>query len=203
MEFKTHPILKEFRLNEDGTIVFYKEKQLEVKVYQKKGRDNYPYKVVSFRGQTYRLARLICECWNGMADQRTQKTRRKDFNPNNDHYTNLYWGSSNNVTKRRKRGKHSKIKEADIQDILDRIERNEPLAMIAADYGTSDMSIYRIKKNFLSDKFLILKRKIIKAHDGHGRRLAYAQYLNFSSIQEAIDKMGRKQFIKQCNQLMI
>ena len=132
-----------------------------------------------------------------------QTTRRKDHNPHNDHYTNLYWGSSNNVTKKRKRGKHSKIKEADIQDILDRLEKNEPLASIAADYDTSDMSIHRIKKKYLTDKWQILKREIVKAHDGHGRRLAFAKYLTFNSVSEAIDTLGKKQFINKCNELMI
>lgn len=57
MQFKTHPILEELQLNEDGTIVIYKGKELNVKSYQKQGRDNYPYKVVSFRNKTHRLSK--------------------------------------------------------------------------------------------------------------------------------------------------
>lgn len=204
MELRTHPILKELQVNEDGSVVIYKGKQMEVKTYFAKGRDNYPSKRVCFRNRVHSLARLVCECWNGRAEHIDQKIQRKDFNPLNYHYTNLYWADgNNNRTIKMKRSKSSKIKESDIQDILDRIERNEPLTCIAASYNTSRTSIYRIKKSYLTNKWQIFKRQLIKAHDGHGRRLAYAQYLNFKSIQEAIDTIGRREFIDQCNNLMI
>ena len=203
MKFKTHPIVTDLKINEDGTQLFLKGQPLYPKDYKAKGR-HYNQKLVNFNGKTHTLSKLICEAWNGERPELAMVVKKRDFNPENYHYTNLYWALRGGMrTKKTKRSKTSKISEKDIAVIIERIEAGDSLRVIAKAYNTSDMSIHRIKKNYLDDKKSILKRAIMKARDPYYKRLAFAKYFGFENIGNAVDALGRNQFILQCQNVAL
>jgi len=203
MKFKTHPIVTDLKINEDGSQLFYKGEPLYSKEYKVKGR-HYLKKHVNFNNQTHSFAKLICETWNEIRPNKEMVVKRRDFNPENYHYTNLYWAPRGGMrTKKTKRVKTSKISEKDIAVIIERIKAGDSLRTIAKTYNTSDMSIHRIKRNYLEDKKQILKREIMKARDPYYKRLAFAKYFGFESIGNAVDAFGRNQFILKCQNLAL
>lgn len=200
---KAHPILKQLLINEDGTQIFWQGNPLDVKKHKRPGR-NYEYKTLNLNCQTHTLSKIICETYNSLRPNIDMVVKRKDFNPNNDHYTNLYWAErGGSRTKKTKRVSSSKISEKDIEVIIERIKAGEPLNVIAIAYHTSDMSIYRIKKNYITDKKAILKRAIMKAKDSYYKRLAYANFFGYESIGEAVDSLGKNNFILQSQKLAL
>jgi len=200
---KQHPILSELKVNEDGTNIVWKGQSLDVKNY-KIDRNNYPQKFVNFNGQTHTILKLICEAWNGERPEIGMIVKRRDFNPDNYHYTNLYWAHRGGMrTKLTKRIKNSKISENDIEVIIERINAGESLRAIAKTYNTSDMSIYRIKRRYITDKKMILKDAIMRARDGYYKRLAYARYFGFKTIDDAVGTLGQYQFIIQSKNLAL
>lgn len=203
MKFSTHPLLKDLKVNEDGSQIYWRGNLLDIKSY-KPNRNNYAQMIVNFNSQTHTVIKVVCEAWNGMRETPNQAVKRKDFNPNNNHYTNLYWGDRGGTrTKKTKRVKTSKIKESDIAEIIERIDAGEPLAKIAKFYHTSDMSIHRIKRNYMEDRMAILKRAIMKARDNYEKRLAYAKYYGFDTIGNAVDAFGKNTFILKCQRLAL
>ncbi|CAA0247824.1 conserved hypothetical protein [Tenacibaculum maritimum] len=153
MAYKYHPEIEGLKVNEDGTEVFYNGEPLKVGKLKRKERESdmlYLY----FQKRTFSLAKIICECWHGMAENprwvSTRKEKAKGF-----HYTNLSWEKrgknpemgSNKI----KRSSLSKLSPADIESIKNRIKKGDVLKEIAKDYDTSEMSISRIKKRMLND----------------------------------------------------
>lgn len=200
---KQHPILPELKVNEDGTNIVWKGQSLDVKNY-KIDRNNYPQKFVNFNGQTHTILKLICEAWNGERPEIGMVVKRRDFNPDNYHYTNLYWANRGGTrTKLTKRIKNSKISENDIEVIIERINAGESLRAIAKTYNTTDMSIYRIKRHYITDKKMILKEAVMHARDGYYKRLAYAKYFGFKTIDDAVGALGKYQFIVQSKNLAL
>lgn len=150
MAYRYHPEIEGLKVNEDGSIVLYLGESLDVREAQRSSRET-DLRYVYFKGSMYSIAKLVCECWNGMSDNprwcATRKIKAKGF-----HYTNLFFApcGTNPEAKSRKRGKNCKIKETDLPAIKRRIKKGGPkntLKAIAKDYGVSDMSISRIKKS--------------------------------------------------------
>lgn len=203
MKFKIHPIVTDLKVNEDGSQLFYKGEPIYAKGYKQKNR-HYSQKLVNFNGKTHTLSKLICETWNGLRPNQDMVVKKRDFNPENYHYTNLYWAPRGGMrTKKTKRVKTSKISEKEIAVIIERLEAGDSLRTIAKAYNTSDMSIHRIKRNYLEDKKLILKREIMKARDPYYKRLAFAKYFGFENIGNAVDALGRNNFILKCQQIAL
>lgn len=202
MTFKTHPLLKDLQINEDGSVLLWKGLPLEVKEYQRP-RDNYKAKLVNCHGKTHRLTKLICEAWNGPRDTMDQVVKRRDFNPNNYHYTNLYWASQggSSRTKKQHRPSNAKINESDIDVIIERIKHNEPLATIAKDFKVSSTVISRLKERFITNPKMVLREKIMRAKDGYYRQLAFANYFGFKTVAEAVKELGKTTFILQSKSL--
>lgn len=151
MDMRHHPIIEGLKINEDGTeIIFFGEKLYRQEHRRSERKSS--MLVVHFNNHTYSVAKLICEAWHGMAENRDYVATRikedKGF-----HYTNLFWakkGTNPNIKSlKNKRSKLSKISKDDIPKIVKRLKKGDALAAIAKDYGTSDMSISRIKKNHL------------------------------------------------------
>lgn len=193
MKTKKHPIL-DLIVNENGTLFIYKGKELEIKEYSAT-RSNYKIRHVNFGGHTQGVAKLVCETWNGMRETMDQSVHRKDRNPENDHYTNLFWGVRGKIrTNRTKRAANSKIKKEEIPTICKRIKNGESLKNIAKSFNTSDMSIYRIKKRFIVNTKLKLKEAVMCAKNKRERATAYAKYLGYKSLSQAIAKLGTYKF---------
>jgi hypothetical protein len=197
METRKHPIL-DLIINEDGTLLIYRGKPVHVKVY-KRPRDNYSFKRCCFANRTHTIAKLVCEAFNGMRENLEDTVCRKDGNPNNDHYTNLYWGhrGSGVRTIRTKRSKTSAIKKSEIPQIIKKILAGETLRNIALFYNTSDMSIYRIKKRFLTDKTAMLKNQLKNCRNQYQTLKIYAAYLGFKNVSEAFAAYGGKTNFEQ------
>ncbi|PCI11893.1 MAG: hypothetical protein COB73_00890 [Flavobacteriaceae bacterium] len=90
MEFRTHPILSDLKCNEDGTVIKYHGKKLALKIYATKTGQE--LRKVIFKGAAHSVAKVVCECWNGMRDRTDMVVIRKDHDFDNDHYSNLKWG---------------------------------------------------------------------------------------------------------------
>ncbi len=142
-EFRDHPIIKNLKINSDGTNIIYNEKVLRIFEYDKKDR---PMRMVSVNRKSYTVAKLVCEAWNGLPEDEKMIAKHK-YCFTDDHYRNLYWGKrgENKLV----RSKLSKISSEDIPVIIDRIKKGDTLKKIAADYGTSDTSIGRVKRRYL------------------------------------------------------
>jgi hypothetical protein len=146
MAFRYHPEIEGLKVNENGTSVLYLGETLEVRKANRTERKN-DLCYVYFKGSMYSIAKLVCECWNGMAENprwcATRRLKAKGF-----HYTNLFFAPCGTNPERRnnKRGTRSKITKEDVPVIEKRLKAGETLKAIAQDYNTSDMSISRIRK---------------------------------------------------------
>ena len=146
MAYRYHPEIEGLKLNEDGSEVLLNGELLTVGKLKRTSR-NSDMLYVYFKNKTYSVAKLVCECWNGMADNprwyATRKEKVKGF-----HYSNLIWApcGTNLQPRDRKRSNKSRVTEAEVKKIEKRLLNGETLSAIASDYSTSDMSISRIKK---------------------------------------------------------
>lgn len=149
MAFRYHPEIEGLKVNEDGSKVFYLGESLEVRKAERTSRNN-DLQYMYLKGAMYSIAKLVCECWNGMADNPRWCATRK-IKANGFHYTNLFFApcGTNPERKNNKRGTRSKITKEDVPVIEKRLKKGETLKAIAKDYNTSDMSISRIKKNMI------------------------------------------------------
>lgn len=150
MESRYHPIIEGLKVNEDGSEIYYLGDKLESAKMNRTSR-NSDTMLVYFNGQTHSLARLVCECWHGMAPDRDHNATRIK-NEDGFHYKNLYWakkGVNPNYKKIKfPRAKSSKVPEERIPEVVERLKKGETLRSIALDFETSDMSISRIKKRY-------------------------------------------------------
>lgn len=148
--FAIHPVLKDLKINEDGTEIYWQYEKLTIKTQCRKNRNNYKYRTVNFKGRTLMVTKLICEAWHGMRDSDQHVQRHDGYE--NDHFKNLYWGDQGghqrSLTTNAKRSGLSKVSTTDIPDVLKLIKKNQTLVYIAMIYNTSAMSIYRIKKRY-------------------------------------------------------
>lgn len=148
MAYRYHPEIEGLKVNEDGSEVIYLGERLEVKQASRSDRKN-EMKYVYFLKRTHSVAKLVCECWHGMAENprwcATRKVKENGF-----HYTNLYFAPCGTNpamgTKKVKRSKLSKLSEADVIAVQKRLKKGDTLKSIANDYNTSDMTISRIKR---------------------------------------------------------
>ncbi len=199
MKTKTHPIIKELQVNEDGTVIIYKGVKQNILIYNGK---NYLEKRVNFMNKTHTVPKLVNETWNGMRLCTTMVTRRLDMNYDNDHYTNLYWGNKgNHMSMRSARSQKSKIQISDVPDVIERIKKGSTLRKIAEIYNTSDMTISRIKKRYITDPKKRLREAVMIAKNKHQLQQVCATYLGFDSLAAAIQNIGRYEFEKEVKQL--
>lgn len=202
MQTQQHPIL-DLLVNEDGTQMWYQGKLLNILTYQYK-RDNYPRFRVNFAGRTHVVEKLVCETWNGMRTEMWQVVKRRDQDPNNNHYTNLYWGKrGDSRTIRTKRCSNSKVKKNEIPEVVQRITSGEPMSNIARSFNTSATSIARIKRRYVQDRLLKLKEAIRSAKTPHQRQSAYAKYLGYKTVADAIAAHGRRKFNQSTEALAV
>lgn len=154
MAYRYHPEIEGLKINEDGTEIIYCGDVLQVSDHNRSDRES-DLKYVYFNKVTHSVAKLICECWNGMAENprwcATRKTKEGGF-----HYSNLEWQPCGfrpkAVRDKAKRSKLSNLSDDDVKVIEARIQKGDTLKAIAKDYGTSDMSISRIKKRMKTKK---------------------------------------------------
>lgn len=148
MIYKYHPEIEGLKTNEDGSEVVYNGEVLRQIPINRKSRAT-DVMLVCFKSKKFSVAKLVCECWNGMAENprwvATRLEKSKGF-----HYTNLCFkprGFNPAMgTEKVKRSKLSNLSKNDVIAIQKRLKKGETLSSIAIDYNTSDTSISRIKE---------------------------------------------------------
>lgn len=86
MAYRYHPEIEGLKVNEDGTEVLFNGEPLDVRLSS--GRSEMPY--VVFFGRAHSVGKLVCEAWNGMADNPRWCASRIDRDKGY-HFTNLEW----------------------------------------------------------------------------------------------------------------
>lgn len=150
MEYRQHPLIEGLKLNEDGSQIVYKGCLLTVRIYRPKNR-NVSILKVYLANKNFTVAKLICECWNGLRPSRKYCIKKRNQQAGL-HYSNLYWeiiGAGNLLTGSL-RDKFSKVKTEDLPIVISRIKKGHRLMDIAKDYNTSKMSISRINQKFVT-----------------------------------------------------
>lgn len=138
MEYRYHPEIEGLKINEDGTEVFLFEKPVIIKV-RKSG--NHPFRFFYYKGSQIGLARLVLECWNGIADHPKLTAKYIDGNHNNYHHSNLYWSNNGGNSKY-----PPKINPDQKKEIFQKINDGISDSIIAREYGVSRNAIFNLRK---------------------------------------------------------
>lgn len=113
MQYKYHPIVAGLKVNEDGTSIIYNGRELK----QTPINDGSSY-IMRLKGSNISRLKLVCECWNGPADNPEYIAAKIDIQKGS-HYTNLEWrkrgqGKSHNRAETfRKKYRFNSLKEVE------------------------------------------------------------------------------------------
>lgn len=133
MAYRYHPEIPGLKANEDGTTILLDGNKVRV------GQSKRGFKYIIYNTKTIGVARLVCECWHGVAPSHKHSVKRNK--PNSDHYKNLSWsihGGNRKFT--------VKLSENDHKEIERRILKGDKQIDIAKDYDVSANHISRLKK---------------------------------------------------------
>lgn len=148
--YKQHPLIEGLKVNQDGSKIYYKGDLVKGLVYKLKDR-GVPTLRMNFDNKSFCVAKLVCEAWHGPRPTTEYCVQRK-YSYDHLHHTNLYWGKigPNDLRSFLRYYKNSKVTAEDLPVVIDRLKSGDKLASIAKDYNTSDMSISRINKRFVT-----------------------------------------------------
>lgn len=90
LEFRYHPIIKNLKVNEDGSEILMNGQPVIIASDHPKHMRN-PRKIVRFGKKNVTVIRLVCEAWYGVSPTGEHAARRVDEQAG-DHYSNLFWG---------------------------------------------------------------------------------------------------------------
>lgn len=149
--YAIHPLLPDLKVNEDGTEVIWRGKLLKISI-----RNDERYKTiirrVNFNGRTYRVSRLVCECWHGMGEV-DQKVRKYDVTAG-DHFNNLFWATQSEYVKNHQFKFitcKAKIQPEHYDNVMLRLKAGESMTSIAKSYNATAMAVHRVKKKVLAN----------------------------------------------------
>lgn len=149
---------QEVKVSPDGTSILVNGVEVNQHVVRKRKRGASPFRYVSVKGRSVAVHRLVAMAYvpnpNGY-----KLVVHMDTDTLNNHHSNLQWGYQRMIAQNMKvAGRsyrnekhfrlHSKIRAVDIPRVIVRLRRGETLRSIARDYGTSDMSVLRVKQRF-------------------------------------------------------
>lgn len=142
LQFRYHPIVEGLKINEDGSEIYLNGLLLRQFISDKSKKT--PTLKVNFGNRAHSVIRLVCEAWNGLSDNTSQRASKINELSNN-HYSNLEWkeGASNGVGNFKQ-----KISAADVDEILQMIEEKKTLKSIAKIYGVHQTTISRIRDKY-------------------------------------------------------
>ena len=156
MNYKRHPVFKELKISEDGTII--KENNIPLKTVEYLNKGKYPMMLVYLYDTYFSLSKLVMETYNGYpTDNKRYFTKHKDKNPLNTHPENLYWSNSVVVLDKdealERALKNSKLsKDECFYCYAMFLSKNKTLKDLSKKFNVSDMSIYRAVKRI--EKYL-------------------------------------------------
>ena len=154
MKTAKHPIIPNLICNEDGTEITLDGNVVHVTFIIRKGKKESG--ILSIKGQKVSLARLICECWIGMREHKGLFPVRADRNSENNHYTNLSWGTRRGLTKI-----YGKIKEALYKDLAEDATSKGRLKDLAKKYSVNVGTIREHKKKHFANNLEVVDVEIL------------------------------------------
>ncbi|GGA84444.1 hypothetical protein GCM10008015_26540 [Flavobacterium palustre] len=143
MQFRYHPIVEGLKINEDGSEIYLNGLLLQQHESDKTRRN--PTLKVNFGNRAHSVIRLVCEAWNCLPENTSQRASKINELSNN-HYSNLEWkeGASNGVGNFKQ-----KINTTDVDEILQMIESGKSLKSIAKIYGVHTSTISRLRDKYV------------------------------------------------------
>jgi hypothetical protein len=150
---KQHPIIKALYCNEDGTKITLNGKSVHVTFIERKGKKESG--IVSIKGKKISLPRLICECYYGMRPNKGMFPVRADRNSENNHYTNLSWGTRRGLVKI-----YGEVKEALYKDLA-KDSSAKALNEYAKKYDVTIGTIREHKKKHFANNLEVIDVEII------------------------------------------
>ncbi|MBU4536955.1 MAG: helix-turn-helix domain-containing protein [Weeksellaceae bacterium] len=137
-EFRYHPEIKGLKVNEDGSEVLMNDMPV---VLKERNRGKQPFRFFYYKDYQIGLAKLVLECWQGVAPEAKFTANHIDGDYNNYHYENLCWGPSGGNSKC-----PPKLNEDQKTDILKKVESGQTFTAIAKEYGVSRPAIAKLTR---------------------------------------------------------
>jgi hypothetical protein len=136
-EFRYHPEIKGLKVNEDGSEVLMNDLPV---VLKERSRGKHPFRFFYYKDYQIGLAKLVLECWQGLAPEPRLTAKHIDCDYTNYHHENLRWGASGGNSKY-----PPKLTEDQKNEIIEIIENGIDITLIAKMYGVSKSTIRKIK----------------------------------------------------------
>jgi hypothetical protein len=137
-KMKQHPIIKQLYCNESGTELTYKGKVLNISYTLRNGKKESG--TVYINSIKRSVATVICECYNGMREDKSFFPVRKDGNASNNHPKNLSWG---------KRRGAVKIGEKEKKELYKAFAAGADVKELAKQYKVSPQTIRGYRKKYI------------------------------------------------------
>jgi hypothetical protein len=146
LSLKRHPNRKDIFITTDGQRVF---KELPVSL------SSFGYHTVHIGQETVRRHTLVAETFRGIKPK-NKGVRHMDGNPENDHPSNLRWGTQkqnmddairHGTTTAGEKNRHAKLTAIDVIEIRKRRRSGETGKGLAAEFGVSQATICDIVKH--------------------------------------------------------
>lgn len=156
-KIKLKGVVEPVEVNEDGSIIIYKGKQLSTFLI-KSTNGPHAYKACHIRKKNFYVHRIVAEAYVYNPKPVSNKfVMHLSADISNNHYTNLKWGDGKDLHKKNKaiglagtpaHRNGSPISYEEALKIAKRLDKGEIAKEICKEYGVSEMSIVRIRKRY-------------------------------------------------------
>ena len=136
-EFRYHPEIKGLKVNEDGSEVLMNDLPV---VLKERNRGKHPFRFFYYKDYQIGLAKLVLECWQGMAPEPRLTAKHIDCDYTNYHHENLRWGTSGGNSKY-----PPKLTEDQKKEIFKKIATGMSDPAIAKEYNVCKTVIRNIR----------------------------------------------------------
>lgn len=136
-DFRYHPEIEGLKVNENGSEVFLNENPVIIKVRDK---GNHLSRFFYYKNKQIGLAKLVLECWEGLAPEPNQRAIHKNNDHTDYHYKNLKWGLKAGNTKF-----PQKLTKEQKTEIFEKLEAGQSGYSLAKEYGVTRGAIYQMK----------------------------------------------------------
>lgn len=149
-------------INQNGTVIKVNGREVKSHLNKKSSKKSSPgrFYYCYINGKKFLVHRLVALAFVPNPNGYKMVVHMDTITINN-YYKNLNWGCQRHIVDNMRVAQRtyqtpqsqrfsSKIPLEDIEKVVERLKNGETAASIARDYGTSDMSVIRVKKRFLS-----------------------------------------------------
>ncbi len=135
--YRYHPEIDGLKVNEDGSVIYRNEEEVTLK---ERNNGSHISKYFYFKGKQIGLAKLVLECWKGLAPEPSQRAIHINNDQTDYHHENLKWGPKAGNTKfPPKLTKEQKV------EILEKLNAGQSGNSLAIEYGVTRNAIYQLK----------------------------------------------------------